>query len=199
MREKLQRFYSEIKRLDDWHYLNYRLKYELAPVIEGIKPASTINLTMYKEQISHCQDNIFMPLGLEYMALRSHTKLYIILVYKRQLLEKLLAEQGINVFLESLGYPPNRGENNTVEKALIHLKERYTEYHCPHELGVFLGIPLEEVKGFIDCKDKKCLLCGYWKVYHDIQYAKKIFSQYDEAKNQMLSFLLGEIEYLNRK
>lgn len=189
MKEELKNFYSKINKLDDWGYLNYRLKYELATVISGIKPAATVNLTRYQKQMGMWQDRIFLTLDLDYMILRSNTTFCISLVYKKNVLNKVIQDYKIKKFLEGLGYG-----YQTLEEALMYLKYRYTNYHCPHELGIFLGIPLEEVREFIDNPNKKCLLCGYWKVYINVKYAQKIFKQYDEVKNKMLNNLLKEID-----
>ena len=39
----------------------------------------------------------------------------------------------------------------------------------PHEIGVFLGYPPEDVKAFIKQNGKGAVLCGYWKVYSNIK------------------------------
>mgnify|MGYP002197944272 CR=1 FL=1 len=86
----------------------------------------------------------------------------------------------------SLGYP----NKFSVEEALEILQVRYELYNCPHELGIFLGFPLEDVKDFMECKEKKCLLCGYWKVYNNTIEAKKIFDKYDEIKEYTIKNIL---------
>ena len=35
----------------------------------------------------------------------------------------------------------------------------------PHEVGLFLGYPLDDVTGFIEQKGKNYKCCGIWKVY----------------------------------
>ena len=49
----------------------------------------------------------------------------------------------------------------------------------PHEVGLFLSYPPEDVKGFIAhrANDFKC--AGLWKVYGDEQAAKNIFEKYE--------------------
>ena len=43
----------------------------------------------------------------------------------------------------------------------------------PHEVGLFLGYPPEDVEGFIENKACSCKLTGYRKVYSDEEKAKK--------------------------
>ena len=70
------------------------------------------------------------------------------------------------------------------------LKSRYEQYHCPHEIGIFLGIPIKDVKDFIECTTKKCLLCKYWKVYNDSAKAEIIFNTYDKIKEYTMETIL---------
>ncbi|MBQ7128480.1 MAG: DUF3793 family protein, partial [Clostridia bacterium] len=51
----------------------------------------------------------------------------------------------------------------------------------PHEVGLFLGYPPEDVKGFIE-NNAKCSKCvGCWKVYGDEEKAKKCFENYKKC------------------
>ena len=90
-------------------------------------------------------------------------------------------------FLLQLGYC----DKEDLDEYLIILKRRYKEFNCPHELGVFLGFPLNDVKDFMGCKEKKCLSCGYWLVYNDLQEAKKVFSKYDKVKEHTVNYILN--------
>ncbi len=59
----------------------------------------------------------------------------------------------------------------------------------PHEMGIFLGYPLGDVKGFIRHRGRDFLYCGYWKVYENEAEARKLFSVYTSVKQQMLKEL----------
>lgn len=45
----------------------------------------------------------------------------------------------------------------------------------PHEIGLFLGYPLEDVQGFIENRAEGYKCVGCWKVYGDEEYAKQEF------------------------
>lgn len=51
----------------------------------------------------------------------------------------------------------------------------------PHEIGLFLGYPPEDVSGFIENKAEKSKLCGFWKVYGDVEEARKTFCKYKKC------------------
>ena len=46
----------------------------------------------------------------------------------------------------------------------------------PHEVGLFLSYPPEDVKGFLEHRPCKCVGC--WKVYENEEAARKTFAKY---------------------
>ena len=108
------------------------------------------------------------------------------MVYNKELLEQNIFKENHKNFFKKLGY----SNKNDINKYIENLKFRYDLYHCPHELGLFLGIPYKDVIDFMECTEKKCLFCGYWKVYNDSSKAKKIFSQYDKIKEHTVEHIL---------
>lgn len=48
----------------------------------------------------------------------------------------------------------------------------------PHEIGIFLDYPLQDVKGFIENKGKNSKYNGLWKVYGDKDASMKLFEKY---------------------
>lgn len=59
-------------------------------------------------------------------------------------------------------------------------KRMQTENEFPHEVGLFLGYPSEDVLGYIT-DPRSALYCGHWKVYGNIENAKKIFKRYKKC------------------
>lgn len=59
----------------------------------------------------------------------------------------------------------------------------------PHEIGLFLGYPPEDVKGFIECGGRDCKACGYWKVYGDVWKAETLFRKYTKCTGVYLDCL----------
>ena len=51
----------------------------------------------------------------------------------------------------------------------------------PHEVGLFLGYPPEDVDGFIRNKARGAKCVGTWKVYGDADAAKKKFERYKKC------------------
>ena len=78
----------------------------------------------------------------------------------------------------------------SLEKDLNRLSKRIAEEsEFPHEIGIFLGYPTEDVEGFIANKGDNFKLCGCWKVYGDEEKAKRLFINYDRCR----SFLCNKL------
>ena len=60
-------------------------------------------------------------------------------------------------------------------RELRHRLKDSTEF--PHEIGLFLGYPIEDVVGFIRYAGKGCKLSGLWKVYGDAEAASRLFDR----------------------
>lgn len=191
---KNSNFYEKLKSMQGTEHIENFLVYHTALVIAKVKPAVTITLGKRKiERINAWNKygrKFLNSIDLKCIELRETKNSIILLVYDEELLEKEINTRDHIEFLKNLGYSQELNINEYVR----FLKIRYEKYHCPHELGVFLGIPIEDVKDFMKCTDKKCLLCGYWKVYNNKDDAEKIFTKYDKIKDfTMKSMLNGSL------
>lgn len=183
--------YDKLKAcvVEEEYFENF-LVYQASWVIAGVKPAVTIlinkkNQKLYNAWINHGEESI-EKLGLKNVILRENHNAVILMVYDEKILDNHLDNIEYQEFFKKLGYPENFDLDSYIEVLI----ERYGIYKCPHELGLFLGIPFDDVKDFIECSAKKCLLCKYWKVYNNKDLAEKIFSQYDEIRNYTIKNIL---------
>ena len=58
------------------------------------------------------------------------------------------------------------------------IRARKSSNEFPHEIGIFLGYPLEDVEGFINHKEEGCKVVGTWKVYGDVEQAEASFRRF---------------------
>jgi hypothetical protein len=183
-------FYNKLNSMEDDEYIENYLLYNTSLVIAGAKPAVTITIKKNNHKLYNSWTKFgksFIDIiNLEYTELRENMEYIILMIYDRRALNKNLNIKENKEFLINLGYK----ENFIIDDCIENLKNRYDKYHCPHELGLFLGIPFEDVKDFMECTEKKCLLCGYWKVYNNTMEAKKIFDKYDEIKEYTIKNIL---------
>jgi hypothetical protein len=169
-----------LDRLEGKDYLAAVISYGAAPTIKGRKPSSLIAFSTRRKNLFalwHCfKQEICPEFNLEYFELKDGAEIAIVLFYRRKMLERYLGNSRNLEFLNSVGYQ----EAVSWEEKLQLLKSRFA-FTCPHEVGIFLGFPVDDVKGFIENKGKNYLLSRYWKVYRNRERAEHLFRIYDDA------------------
>ena len=153
-----------------------------AATLAGIKTASLFNFRFASE--ASCRHNlseagrVLNEKGVYLKLLAQKAGFYLILIYRRNMVDQLQEDPAVSGFLEEYGYPANAG----TEEILSHLGIRFRQTdRFPHEIGVFLGYPVEDIRGFIDNHGKNCLICGLWKVYSDPHRAAAYFEKIDHC------------------
>lgn len=189
-------FYKRLNSMENKEYIENFLVYKTSWVIAGVKPAVTIGFKKKDEKIYENWNlygkDFLADINLKYIELRENDDSIILMIYDEEVLTRELNKEEQIDFLINLGYPEQIEINQYVKT----LKDRYEKYHCPHELGLFLGIPFEDVKDFMECTTKKCLLCGYWKVFNNEEKAKITFERFDTIKEYtMKNILKGNSSY----
>ena len=183
-------FHRKLNLMEEKEYMENFLVYNTSWVIAGVKPAVTIAFKKKDEKMygnwKKYGEDFIRDINLKYIELRENDDFIIIMIYDEEVLKSNLDKKDEINFLVNLGYPKEVEINEYVKT----LKNRYGKYNCPHELGLFLGIPFEDVKDFMECTTKKCLLCGYWKVYNNSEVAQIIFNQYDRIKDYTIKNML---------
>lgn len=187
--EVLYRKLMKNERMDSFELF---LLVQCAPLLTGIRASHTLMLTV--REIRHAV-LLFGKLGIEYYILAESGEKILVFFYRRNLLEACLHRPGVLQFLSRYGY-----EEKNVFSMLASLSRRMGGYQAgamdfPHEMGLFLGYPLPDVKLYTEKKGSGALLTGYWKVYTSPGEAKETFRKYDAAKEEMikgLCILAGE-------
>lgn len=64
----------------------------------------------------------------------------------------------------------------------------------PHEIGLFLGYPVEDVKGFIENKGENCVKCGAWKVYCNPEEKMHFFCKMKRCTEAYMRFFNNGME-----
>lgn len=159
--------------------LEFQISIQCAPVLKGIKASNMVNvargsLKAVKEALAGTE--------ITAVTLAAGDRKEVLFLYRFPMLEALLADQEVRGFLKARGY-----ERFDLASVLMGLKRKYTAYLCgegefPHELGVLLDYPVDDVEDFIRCGGENCLFTGYWKVYHNPARAKAAFRRYDRAR-----------------
>ena len=119
-------------------------------------------------------NELLVPKGLRALPLRIREYSALIYLYRPSRLKKDLEDPAAIKILQDHGY-------SCYGKCLPKLIERVrASEEFPHEIGLFLGYPPEDVQGFLDHRPCKC--SGCWKVYGDENKAKKTFDLYKKCE-----------------
>ncbi|MBR6700824.1 MAG: DUF3793 family protein [Firmicutes bacterium] len=157
-----------------------------APTLAGIKTGNMFSCECRsREEIKkHVRrlNSLLGSKGIRVLPLKYSEGRVLIYIYRPNRLKRDFSDESTISLLESYGYTPENPE-----RCVVHLVNRLrTNEEFPHEVGLFLGYPPEDVKGFIDsktcdhnCKDCKCV--GNWKVYGNVEEAEKTFKKYKKC------------------
>ncbi|MBQ9329677.1 MAG: DUF3793 family protein [Oscillibacter sp.] len=154
---------------------------QCAPTLAGVKPAS---LFRWQEdgrlpagRLVYQWARVLAPFGLAVRIVKTcpQTGDCLIYLYRVRWLRRILAEADNRAFLEGRGYDLSHGCSGLLEQ-LSHRLCLAEEF--PHEIGVFLGYPLEDVVGFIENQGRNYTCCGCWKAYGDPEAARRCFACY---------------------
>lgn len=159
-----------------------------APLLKGIKPA---NLMMVDGEEFMDIGSILKSTNITCFFLKGKGKKAVLYLYRKKELESCLASGEVQGFLRAFGYM-----SHDVEGVLGHLSKRIGLYRdgsmeFPHEIGIFLGYPLPDVKGFIKNRGRNYLMSGYWKVYQNVEETAELFKRFDRERERAVGEIIA--------
>lgn len=152
-----------------------------SPTLAGIKTGSMFSCSIaneetMKEMVRHL-NGILVKKGLCVLPLRHKEGRALIYVFRPKYLSRDLQNDVACRLLREKGYYWQDPRRCVVQ--LIRKLNESADF--PHEIGLFLGYPPEDVCGFID-NNAACYKCvGCWKVYGDEKAALKTFARYKKC------------------
>ena len=118
-----------------------------------------------------------VPKGLRLVLLRYEDGRALLYMYRPASLKKDWEADLAREMLEARAYPAG-----DPEKCVARLARRMrSNGEFPHEVGLFLGYPPEDVDGFIRHGAQGARCVGTWKVYGDVAAAQRKFSLYKKC------------------
>lgn len=149
-----------------------------APTLAGLKTASMFTCPFESrakllDSIRHLNKRLG-PKGLRVLPLRFSASKALIYLYRPAMLSSDLSHDTAVRLLQEQGYDPANCQQCVVK--LVQKLRRQEDF--PHEIGLFLGYPPEDVCGFIEQGPDCCKCTGCWKVYGDEDAARKKFAQF---------------------
>lgn len=168
-------FFQMVRKMDANH-VESRLAMQCAPVLAGVKIS---NLLTLRAVDAAAVEEMFRGTPIEVSVLCETGDAAVLLLYRSEAFKAYLNRDENKSWLMNLGYEPDH-----TQELLKEFSKRYTSYRryggaFPHEMGILLGYPLEDVRGFIEHEGKEFLYSGYWKVYQNPAETVRVFELYD--------------------
>lgn len=177
--------------LDSEEKLYYFVATQAFATIMGIKESNLLIFHEHNDMLAQWDEKKYKLCSryhIDHVELYRDKRLLKVLIYKKELMENLMCTKSARDFLVELGYEAE----TSLESAFEFLKKRFKK-KCPHEIGLFLGYPVDDVKNFISRPEKKCLYTGYWRVYGNLNASKKKMREFDDAKMFIMQQILKGI------
>lgn len=170
----------------DRRQVDLQIVLQCAPTLAGLKISNLLILPRELEQRARLA---LGRIGLIGYRLAYDRKRVVMLVFKKELLVAYFQKKEVQTFLEAYGYG-----TKGFGAALVLFQKRYQDFvekreDFPHEMGVFLGYPLCDVRGFIENRGDGFVLAGYWKVYENACATGRLFKLFDDRKDDMVCML----------
>ncbi|MDD3795538.1 MAG: DUF3793 family protein [Lachnospiraceae bacterium] len=168
-----------------------QLAIQCAPLIAGLKIS---NLLIIQKACLRRIKRILRDTGISYCILLVTEEKATLLLYDEAQMQEYLLKQVISDFLKQMGY-----QSCLLEEVLAEFGNRYRKYRrkeilFPHEMGLLLGYPMEDVKGFIQNQGRNFLHTGYWKVYENLAEKLRLFQQFETAQKTVVKLVSRGVE-----
>ena len=158
------------------------LIWHCSPTLASLKTASLFTVGFSNEDeldsVLYSWNKHLFDKGVAMVKLQVKNSRALIYVFRRSRLLRDLSCPKISRFLQKNGYV-----GSDINSAISTLRSHLTEIdEFPHEIGLFLGYPIDDVIGFIRNKGQNCKRCGFWKVYCNECEAEKTFARFKKCK-----------------
>ena len=180
-----QEIYEIVKGMD-LENIETQLALQCAPLITGLKVSNLLIISKGNEEVVK---RILNRTGISYYRLIQTRTKTTFLLFRRNELEEFLADENVRNVLMKAGY-----KSLQIGKILRTFSLRYEAYmqgdkSFPHEMGLLLGYPVEDVVGFVENNGKNFLYSGYWKVYENQKAKVKLFDKFKVAEETVIHLL----------
>ena len=153
-----------------------------APTFAGLKTGnlfriSYADLEVLREELRRL-NGILKKKGLRAVPVRMTAEFALVYLYRPDFLKRDLGCEEAARLLTSLGYEPQ-----SVNRSVAFLARMMREKEAfPHEVGLFLGYPPEDVLGFMKSSREGVKCVGCWKVYGDEARARAAFWRFQRCR-----------------
>lgn len=152
-----------------------------SPTLAGMKTGSMFSCNIPSRQAMNAYirsiNKMLVHKGVRAIPLKINNNKALIYLYRPKQLKRDFSDKEVKCILADYGY-----NGDLPERCILRLISKLSDNkNFPHEIGLFLGYPAEDVIGFINNKASLSKCSGYWKVYGDSDKAQKLFKKYKKC------------------
>lgn len=184
-RDKLSSVEKEVQRFDEWVFLNAS-SVLLSEKTGELLSFSLVEMGMTRELVATGLERLSGQWGFSFRILHANEKFLKLIIYQQDRLQRVLDETPFCIMGAKLNYRfPLRGAG-----FLEAIEERWEQAgSVPHEIGLALGYPMDDVFGYMGLLPLPCLgVCG-WQVYGCMKESKRRSCAFNDARCRALMLL----------
>lgn len=157
-----------------------------APTLAGIKTGSLVNVACNGESWDEVKDDIrrlnrtLRDKGVRVIPFHWSGKNVLLYIYRPEQLQADIDRPEVQRILRDKGYECSNADRTVVSLAQkVHGRKSSADF--PHEIGLFLGYPVEDVVAFMTHKDVGCNYIGCWRSYTDAEAARRTTNKFKQC------------------
>lgn len=176
----------EMLRQMDLQDVELQLALQCAPVLADLKVSNLLiipkeEVDKVEEILAHTDISVHMISVCENKAT--------VLLYRKEELEQYMAKENVVALLTNFDYSSFSMDSLLERFAVRYIDYQWNGQEFPHEMGLFLGYPIEDVVGFMENEGRNSLYTGYWKVYGDLKPKMLLFQRFELAKEFLIQYV----------
>lgn len=188
-----QEVYQIVETMDQSE-LETQLALQCAPLLMRIKMSNLLIVHKSNRDVVY---KLFRKTAISYYVIYELENKIVFLLYRKNELVSYLNKEEVREVIKMLGY-----NKYTLKNILKEFIKRYGAYRkgkdvFPHEMGLLLGYPVDDVAGFIVNQGKNFLYTGYWKVYSNLSEAIQMFDKYNQAQKMVIQMISQGVSIQN--
>lgn len=176
-------------------------------VIAGIKPSAIFSIPMRAfcvgrwrqlerqalDEALRAYAQVLPSYGASLAVLHRNDRRVYLMIWRPDMIEAALADEDAAAILQREGYATASADEWVMElrRRLAAFYRRDADAAFPHEIGLFLGYPPEDVHGFMAGEEATCV--GPWRAYGDVEVARRRFEALERHERRCRTrFACGE-------
>lgn len=174
--------------------LEVQIALQCAPLISGLRFSNLFNVN--NEQADYLI-SLMNEMHISWKILFRGKEKLTMLLYKKDILENYFSDIRVKNILKNSGYEKNIVDEEDISGLIDTFADRYccymqTKKYFPHEMGLFLGYPVEDVEGYLKTMVRTVFIQDIGKCMRMLRQNHRFLKDLRKQKSRLYGFLLRE-------